>query len=87
MINGNGRWTPTQQAIMNLLSDGNFHPVEELIACLPEAETGSVSCVRQHVSLIRKCLIGHDVFSRSVSNGSRKVTQYRLVRLIGSAHE
>lgn len=79
----NGHWTPTQQAIMNVLSDGNFHPMEELIACLPDRELGSAKNVRDHLSDLRKRLIGHDIYARTREGK----THYQLVRLIGSANE
>lgn len=83
MINGNGRWTPTQQAIMNVLSDGNFHPIEELIACLPDSGMGTRKNVKDHLSDMRKLLVGHDIYARTREGR----THYQLVRLIGSAHE
>lgn len=49
--------TPTQRAILKVLSDGQLHRREELHACLVD-ELGPLSNVQPHISRLRKHLHG-----------------------------
>lgn len=73
-------FTKTQQALINLLSDGHPHTRSELHdLCGPS----SLKNVRCHLSMIRKKLPrGEDIVCRIVN---RRIC-YQHVRLIGSAY-
>lgn len=77
------RYTPTQRRILALLADGRPHPRQELLACLPDAELGSLATVRVHVCLLRRRLraSGEDILC--VLHGSTLC--YRQVRLLEAA--
>lgn len=51
----NNGFTKTQQAMLDVLADGERHTTRELHACLPD-ELGPLSNVRRHISAIRKAL-------------------------------
>lgn len=48
-------FTPTQQRILDVLSDGKDHTRKELHSCLPD-ELSQLSAIQKHVSKIRKVL-------------------------------
>ncbi len=55
-------YTPTQQAMLDVLSDGKRHTRQELHACLPDP-LGALSNIQPHLTAIRKKLQpkGHDI--------------------------
>ncbi len=57
---------PTQVRMLTLLSDGEAHTFDELIACLSDSEQGDIIAVRLALSRMRKHLLkfGHDIVSR-----------------------
>lgn len=83
MSNLNG-FTPTQRAILQVLSDGLPHRREELHACLPD-ELGPQRNIRAHITAIRKILRprGEDV----VCEYGRFGFGYRHVRLLANAYD
>lgn len=75
-------WTPTERRILDVLSDGDPHPVRDLIVCLPDSEGGDTGNVADHVSLIRRKLrpLGHDIVLEIVRGRSwcyRRIVRYR----------
>jgi DNA-binding winged helix-turn-helix (wHTH) protein len=79
------KFTPTQQRIINLLSDGKAHDKYELLEKCMEDELASVGTLAVHICNIRKQLhtIGEDILCVFVQ---RKYA-YRHVRLINSPHD
>ena len=79
LMNGN-RLSPTQQRIMDVLSDGEEHPFEDLLPVLDDGQ-GSEELLRTHLKDIRKRIgpQGLDVVCRR--------GKYRLVRFIGQAND
>jgi DNA-binding response OmpR family regulator len=69
-------YTPTEQRMLDLLSDGAIHTKEELFRCLWD-ELSRVETIQKHLSLLRKKLRpgGHGVMCDHLY-------RYRLVRLI-----
>lgn len=51
----NYQFTPTQKCMLEVLSDENLHPAEELGKCLYD-DLGRLSNVQSHVSEIRRIL-------------------------------
>jgi hypothetical protein len=80
MTNG---YTPTQQAMLDVLSDGQAHTRQELHACLPD-ELGPLSNINSHLCNTRKHLrpIGQDIVCELVN---RRIC-YRHVRLLASTY-
>lgn len=78
------QFTPTQQAMLKVLSDGMPHTREELHACLPD-NLGALSNIRAHIANIRKALrpIGQDV----VCELFRGTIHYRQIRLLASPYD
>lgn len=78
MANGNG-FTPTEQRIIDVLSDGMRHKQDELLKCI-EDELATPSNLYSHISRIRKKIhpIGRDVVCRVT--GWRR--QYQLMSMI-----
>lgn len=78
MPNENG-WTPTQQRMIDLLSDGMPHDRHELHACLDDP-LSSLATIKFHLSLIRRIirLRGEDIICEL---WERKI-HYRHVRLL-----
>lgn len=76
----NGEYTPTEQRIINMLSDGQSHTTAELKTCLDD-ELASASAVRFHISNIRQRLRpkGEDIVY--VMHFQRKLA-YRHVKSI-----
>ncbi len=72
-------FTPTQQAMLDILADGLPHTRRELHACLPD-ELGALSNIQIHLSKMRKTLRqdGEDIICCLVN---RSIC-YRYVRLI-----
>lgn len=72
--------TPTQKAILQVLSDGLPHSKAELHACLPD-ELGKLSNITWHLAEIRKVLRprGQDVLCEYRD----RARLYRWVRLLG----
>lgn len=72
-------FTPTQQAILGVLSDGKAHSKQELHRCLPD-ELASMSALRTHLCRMRPALWqrGQDVLAIV----HRRRTCYQLVQLL-----
>jgi hypothetical protein len=77
-------YTPTEQAMLKVLSDGMAHPLDDLRACLSD-ELAVSSTVRVHLLNLRKKLrtINQDVLCVYVW-GRHSKPLYRHVRLITS---
>ena len=77
----NNGFTPTQQRMLAVLSDGLPHTVEELLSCIDDT-LASKQNVQHHVSDARKVLRprGQDVICEWV----RRRRLYRWVRLISA---
>jgi hypothetical protein len=78
------RFTPTQQRMIDVLSDGMPHTREELHKCLWDEE-GALGNIKMHISLIRKVLqpVGQDIVCCLV----RGTIQYRHIRRIYPSSE
>lgn len=74
-------FTPTQNRMFNLLSDGSIHSKEELHACLDD-ELSEQNMVPFHICNMRKVIRpkGLDVVSERNAG-------YRLVRLLRSPYK
>lgn len=73
------RYTPTQQRILNLLSDGAERTIAEIRAVVADEYT-SDKAIQIHIHYINRALPRHlSVVSRSYSNS---VCKYRLMRAI-----
>lgn len=72
-------FTPTQQAMLDVLAGGRPHTRDELHACLPD-ELGEANNVHAHLSAIRKRLRskGEDIVCRRLTG----VPLYTWVRLV-----
>ena len=71
-------YTPTQQRILDLLSDGQPHPREELLECIDD-ELSNPHNLPNHLCLLRKRLpADHDIICQLLRN---KI-HYRHVRLL-----
>lgn len=77
--NAAGRFTPTQQKIIDILADGMPHLPLELMACMPD-EIPSFSGLGMHISNMRKVLRPKGMYVLCELH-KRKV-HYRLVRLV-----
>lgn len=79
------RFTPTQQAMLQVLSDGMPHRKEDLYACLPEGYESDMRAVITMVHKIRKKLrtVGQDI----ICEYSYGVYKYRHVRHLHSAND
>lgn len=71
--------TPTEEAILNVLSDGMPHTREELHTCLPDP-LSAISAIQPHISHLRSKLvpIGHDI----VCEFRDRQYMYRWIRLL-----
>lgn len=76
------RFTPTQQRMIDVLSDGLRHTRKELEACLDDELAETHSAVSVHLTAIRKILrpIGQDVI---LEYEGQNRTYYRHVRIVG----
>ena len=76
------QFTPTQQRIVDLLSDGLPHTKRELFECLVD-ELGSINNIWPHLTAIRKKLRprGHDILCEIYN----RKCHYRHVVLLRSA--
>lgn len=82
--------TPTQKRILAVLSDGEPHSREELIACLPDwdASVGEqdayVRNLKHKIATIRKVIRprGRDILCVLTGWKSGRSTKYQQVRLI-----
>ena len=77
-------FTPTEQRLLTILSDGMPHKRSELLAVLPD-ELGGFGNVRKHLTQIRKRLRprGEDV----ICEFYQRSYYYRHVRLLKSSNE
>ena len=77
-------YTPTQQAILNVLSDGRIHSREELCKCLGD-ELSPVTALYFHVSSVRSKLQSS---GQGIAHFHRnKVSYYQLVRILASPYQ
>ena len=90
MADRNGHFTPTQRAILTVLSDGEEHTPLELIQCLAkgfvETEMESArSALAFHLHALRKVLRpkGEDIVCRS----SGRRLNYQHVRLLANPYD
>lgn len=76
-------FTPTQQCMLDVLSDGQAHTREELHACLPD-EMGALSNIQAHLCAIRKQLrpIGQDILCEF----KHRTLHYRHIGLLTDSH-
>ncbi len=76
------KFTPTQQRIIDVLSDGKPHSRKELKGCLPD-ELAELKTVNVHIAHIRVKLrpIGEDIICEM---GSMYQLGFRHVRLLTS---
>jgi len=76
--------SPTEESILNVLSDGEFHSREELYTCLPDTiyldDAARCNALKQHIYRLRKGLEpkGHTIETRFFG----KQYSYRWVRLL-----
>lgn len=77
-------YTPTQQRILLLLSDGLPHTREEMLGCIND-ELSSMRNLRTHLVLLRKKLnmVGQSILYEF--QGFPPKTVYRHVRLLANA--
>ena len=82
MLDARPTFTPTQQRIVDLLSDGRAHTREEVQKCLVD-ELGPVENIRPHLTSLRKILRPHgkDIACQLLNRKS----YYVLVRVLASA--
>ncbi|MDB4786196.1 hypothetical protein OAG36_00530 [bacterium] len=76
------KFTPTQERILKVLSDGRIHTKDELFNCLDdELADRNGSAVKRHLSIMRKQLRpnGQDI----ICEFFQRKRFYRHVRLIG----
>jgi hypothetical protein len=81
-MDGN-HFSPTQQAILDLLSDGRAHSVEELHECLSD-DLSPTTAIYHHVSVIRSKLRPKGEGVGYVRND--KGSFYYLTRLMSSPY-
>ena len=80
----NNGYTPTELAILRLLSDGQAHALSELHQCLPD-ELSALSAVYVHVSNIRKRLrLSGQTIVCEIAN---RRCYYRHVVLLGNVSD
>lgn len=77
----NGEYTPTEQKIMDLLSDGQAHSRREIHACLPD-DLGLLSNIKPHIGNLRKKLPKDQAILCEIGR-NRKIF-YRLVSLLSN---
>ena len=72
-------FTPTERAMLAVLSDGRPHPRGDLEACLPDA-LGSPANIHPHLTAIRKVLrpLGQDIICQVVNRRN----YYRHIRIM-----
>lgn len=78
-------FTPTEQRIIDLLSDGLPHARSELMGLLNDDMT-TVKTLGMHIYRIRNKLAGHGQNIITEVVGGRRQIHFRYVRLIGSAY-
>lgn len=78
------KFTPAQQRIISVLSDGMQHSPEELFACLWDELSAPVN-LANHIKDLRKLLrpIGQDIICEIRGRHSNRQTLYRHVRVVG----
>lgn len=72
-------FTPTELAILQVLSDGQPHRPQELHKCLPD-ELSQVTAIRFHISQIRKKIQPEENIICEM-RGNRKI-HYRHVKIL-----
>lgn len=78
------KFTPVQQRIISMLSDGMQHSPLELSTCLWDELGGPVN-VANHIKDLRKLLrpIGQDIICETEGRHGTRRTFYRHVRVVG----
>lgn len=77
-----GSYTDVESCILSVLSDGEPHPRESLLACLCDSE-GTFCAVRRHLSNIRKKLPANE---RIICQFWRRSLHYRhVIHLVAPA--
>jgi hypothetical protein len=73
-------FTPTQRAILSVLSDGEPHGRDELVACLSD-DLANPNAIHYHLCPLRKILRakGEDIICEYTK---RRAQRYRHVRLL-----
>lgn len=68
--------SPTEQKLLDILSDGHPHSIASLKQCLSDEELSSVNSLQFHISNMRKILLpqGRDIVARDGG--------YRLMRTL-----
>lgn len=82
-------FTPTQQRILGVLSDGVAHKREDLMACLNDDMT-TLTTLTTHLCLLRRKLRkkGEDIISVSAPfQPGKSPSMYQHVRLLGGRDE
>ncbi len=75
------RYTPTQQRILDLLSDGLAHSKRELFALLDDELAGRTA-IRKHICLLRKLLpLGQTILCVY----EKRQIMYRMVRFLSNS--
>jgi DNA-binding response OmpR family regulator len=77
-------FTPTQQRIIDKLSDGQAHSFKEMLGCLRD-ELDDTNCLNTHISHIRRKIRpqGQDIICQRLDG----VSHYRLIRLMASSYD
>lgn len=77
-------FTPTEQRMLKILSDGFPHHKSELQVCLPD-NLGDITNIRAHLSFLRKKLRpkGEDILCELC----RGEAYYRWVRILASPYD
>ncbi len=78
------RFTPTEQAILELLSDGMPHPRDEVKRLLPD-DLADARAIAVHVCNLRRKIgrVGQDI----IFTIDRRRKCYRLVRMLASPYD
>lgn len=78
------KYTPTQERILNLLSDGLPHTRAEIQSLLPDS-LSALAAIRKHICYLRKHLPPDQRIICEVTNGRK--AHYCLMQLVGKARE
>lgn len=77
------RFTPTEQRIVDLLSDGRYHTLEEMRRVMGD-ELADTCTVTVHLFRIRKKIKPHHQAILREKTGPDNVFRYRHVRILAS---
>lgn len=75
----NDKYTPTESAILQVLTDGRQHSKQEIVDCLPDEMSENIS---GHLFNLRKKISskGQDIVC--LSKGKQRPVCYQLIRLL-----